>query len=211
MQTTVAQFTAIFLISFSGLALPACARRARVSPGLNISSEHSDYSPALRLAVSLPPLLSQPDSIVVLIDSGIVTAAGIQPPKVPAELNNLYITALLTARAIGPIRDARTPPWTASAESDSILIADSLRLGESRTLPSMRFVMRRPPRLDPSHTTLVFRITGIALDEQRDPGKRGSIIHGGRVRVYACADWTLDGFVDQQQRNALAEAYNAAC
>jgi hypothetical protein len=207
----VTRFTARLLIALAILALPACAGRARVSPGPNISSERSDYSPALRLTVSLPPLLSRPDSVVVLIDSGVLTAAGIQPLKLPAELSNLYITALLTARANGPIRDARTAPWTAFAESDSILIADSLRLGETRTLPSIRLAIRRPQTLDPSRTTLVFRITGIALDEQRDPGKRGSIVRGGRVRVYACADWTLDGFVDKQRRNALAEAYNAAC
>jgi hypothetical protein len=33
----------------------------------------------------------------------------------------------------------------------------------------------------------------------------------GGVRVYACADWTLAGYVDRRRARRLAEAYGAAC
>ena len=193
-------------------AVAGCAGRAGLAPGPNISSERSDYSPSLRLTVSQQALLSRPDSIVVVIDSGVVTAAGIQSPQSPAEMRNLYITALIAKRSVtAGVRDARTPPWVVVAESDSALIADSLRLGETRPLETLRFAVRRPNTLDSSRVNLVFRITGIAVDEPDKGRAARPLIRGGRIRVYACSDWTLDGLVDVRQQKALAEAYNSVC
>ena len=210
-EPSVAHTAAKLLTCFVMATLAACAGRARIAPGPNISSERSDYSPSLRLAVSVKPLLSQPDSIVVSIDSGVITAAGVQSPELPAEMRNLYISALVTRRTVSAARDARTQPWSALAESDSILIADSLRLGETRTLQKIRFALARPKALDPSAANLVFRITGIAIDEHANGRVTRPLMRGARIRVYACSDWTLDGFVDERQQKALAQAYNSAC
>ena len=197
---------------FAVTALAGCAGRAKIAPGPNISSERSDYSPSLRLTVSQQALLSRPDSIVVLIDSGVVAAAGLQSPQSPAEMRNLYIAALIARRSVtAGVRDVRTPPWTTVVESDSILIADSLRLGETRPLETLRFAFRRPNTLDSSRVNLVFRITGIAVDEPNNGSGTRPLIRGGRIRVYACSVWTLDGVVDARQQKAMAEAYNAVC
>jgi len=205
----------IALTSSLLILLCACAAaRTRTGPGWNISSESSDYSPTMRLAVSLRALLSRPDSIVVVVDSGMIAAPGIQPPEAPADMSNLYMTALLTKPTRAAIRDPRTPPWSAIAESDSIHIADSLRLGEARRLPAMRFTLPRSASLDPKRDLLLFRITGNA--STRDVHlANGTVIparrNAARVRVYACAGWTLDGFVDTQRARGLAQAYSAAC
>ena len=188
--------------------------RARVGPGPNVSSESSDYSPTIQLTVSLTPLLSRPDSIVVLIDSGTVKAPGVQPPKTPAAMSNLYLTAFLATPTRSPVRDASTPPWAAVAESDSVHIADSLRLGETQRLPALRFAVPRPQPFDASVASLVFRITGKAATIEirlADGRAIAAAAGGGKIRVYACADWTLDGFVLERRRKALRRAYNAAC
>ena len=199
----------------AAMLLCACgAARARIGPGFNISSESSDYSPTARLAISLQALLSRADTVVVVVDSGSISAPGIQPPTAPADMSNLYITAVLTTPTRGVIRAPNTAPWTAIVESDSIRIADSLRLGETRRLPAMRFAVPRSATVDPKHMLLVFRITGIAstqdihlADGRVIPAK----VNAGKIRVFACADWTLDGFVDKQRSQGLAKAYSAAC
>jgi hypothetical protein len=201
--------------SAAAVLLCGCgASRTRIGSGFNVSSESSDYSPTARLAVSLGQLLSRPDSIAVLIDSGSISAPGLQPAAAPADMSNLYMTALLTTVAPGVIRDPTTSPWTAVAESDSIRVADSLRLGETLRLPAMRFSLPRSATIDPSHTLVAFRITGkasttdIHLSDGRIIPARVNV---GNVRVYACADWTLDGFVDKRRSQGLAKAYSAAC
>lgn len=75
------------------------------------------------------------------------------------------MTALLTTPTAAASRDPSKPPWSSIAESDSIDIADSLRLGETRRLPQMRFAVPRPAGFDPAHALLVFRITGLASSE----------------------------------------------
>jgi hypothetical protein len=159
-------------------------------------------------------LLSRPDSIVILVDSGSMSAPGMQPPTAPADMSNLYMTALLTTPTRVAIRDPGTAPWTVVAESDSIHLADSLRLGESRRLPSLRFSLGRPATRDPKHMLLVFRITGKASTEDihlADGRVISARVNAGRIRVYACADWTLDGFMNEQRTQGLAKAYSAAC
>ena len=197
------------------LLLCACgAARTRMRPGFNVSSESSDYSPTARLAVSLEALLARPDSVIIFVDSGSISAPGIQPPTAPADMSNLYIAALLTTPTRGVIRDPSTPPWSAIAESDSIRIADSLRLGETRRLRAMRFSLPRSATLDPKHMLLVFRITGNASTDDihlADGRVIAAKANAGKVRVFACAAWTLDGFVDEQRAQGLAKAYSAAC
>lgn len=201
----------------SSLAVILCAcgaARTRIGPGYKVSSESSDYSPTARLAVSLGSLLSRQDSIVIVIDSGVVSAPGLQPPAAPADMSNLYMTVLLATPQRTEIRDPSTPPWIALVESDSVHVADSLRLGETRRLPATRFSVPRRATLDPKRTFLVFRITGRASTQEIRLASGAIIpakVNAGKVRVYACSAWTLDGFIDKRRSQELARAYSAAC
>src|SRR5690349_17483417 len=138
-------------------SLPACAHPRSLALGYNVSSGQSNYSPTVRLAIALTPLLLRPDSIVVVIDSGSVSAPGVQASDTPAAMRSLYIAALLTAPTRREERDRSAPPWREIAHSDSLAIADSLRLGETQRLRLMRFSLPRSAILDPSRIYLTFR------------------------------------------------------
>jgi hypothetical protein len=160
----------------------------------------------MRLEVSLKSIVVGRDSIIVRVDGGEIAAPGIQPPQAQAEMSNLYLTALLAKPQA--VHDPSTPPWVAIAQSDSIHVADSLRLGQIQRLSAIRFAVPRPNALAVSRAFFVFRITGrtaTRLDATHHE------LQTGIVRVYACADWTLDGFVDAQRQTALAEAYTSVC
>jgi len=205
------------LITSLGLAiistgLPACAHPRTLALGYNISSDQSDYSPTVRLAIALAPLLSRMDSIVVIIDSGSVSAPGVQVSDAPAGMSGLYIAALVTRPTNSEERDPSVRPWSVIEQSDSLPIADSLRLGERRILRAMRFSLPRPAAFDPRESYLTFRITGQATTRDVRLAD-GRLIPGrpGRIRVFACAAWTLDGFVKTRRSRALASAYGTVC
>jgi hypothetical protein len=156
--------------------------------------------------------VSRADSIVVIVDSGSVSAPGAQPSDAPAAVSRLYITALLTTPKNSEGRDPIAPPWNEIAQSDSLTIADSLRLGETRLLRAMRFILPRPVAFDPSQTYLTFRITGKAtVSDVRLADGRIIPARPSRIRVFACAAWTLDGFMNTRRARALASAYGAVC
>lgn len=211
------QQSSCWWVFLAGLAAGACAHPRLAGAGFNVSSERSDYSPTVRLAVALPVV--QPtagrDSITVLIDSAMVLAPGATSADTTPVMSNLYITALLATRAPAAAEGGGPPePWRALAASDSILLADALYLGEPRAVGHVRLSLAAPAALDPTRTWLVFRISGTAMTNAVRLAD-GSIIARrpvpGGVRVYACADWTLAGYVDKRRAKALARAYTSAC
>jgi hypothetical protein len=204
MSSTIAVRIATCLGITTVLGCGGACGRVPVAP--SVSSERSDYTPSMRLSVSPKTVRARRDSIIVQIDGGQLSAPGMQAPNVSAEMSNLYLTALLaTPQVVG---NASTAPWIAIAESDSIHVADSLRLGQTRSLSPMRFALPRPNTLDASRAFLVFRITGKTAT-RLDATHRN--LQSRKVRVYACADWTLDGFVDAQREKALTDAYTSVC
>ena len=210
------------LTSWCGFLLAAatlggCAHPRPAALGYNISSERSDYSPAVRLAVALPVVsaTANTDSIVVVIDSAVVTAPGAVAADTSPVMTDLYITALLATHA--PTREANqglTAPWRALTASDSVLLAPALRLGVPRGLGQLRLTLVPPRQFDPRQTWLVFRVSG-TVQTNAVTLADGTIIprrpRPGGVRVYACADWSLAGYIDEVRAKALARAYTAAC
>ena len=194
----------------------ACVHARRPAAGYNVSSERSDYSPVVRLAVSVPapPSDGETDDIDVVIDSAIVTAPGTIAADTAPVMRNLFISALLATAPSGA-KDRKGPPepWHAIAESNKVPLVDALRLGEPRATGGVRLHIAAPT-FDPSRTWLVFRITaGVMTQEVRLAD--GTVIPPrlveSGVRVFACADWTLAGVVDRRRAKALARAYTAAC
>jgi hypothetical protein len=198
------------------LVASACAHPRLAPAGFNVSSERSDYSPTLRLAVALPivPTGKMYDTITVVIDSAIVSAPGVTSTDTTPVMRNLYITPLLATRGLGD--ESATgirPPWRALAAGDSAPLAGALRLGERVALGRIQLHIVPPSAFDPARSWIVFRITGDAVTK---PVKLADGTMMGRrsvspVRVFACADWTLGGYVDRGRAKALARAYTAAC
>jgi hypothetical protein len=198
-------------------SIAACTHPRLAPAGFNVSSERSDYSPNVRLAIALPvvPTAASHDTITVVIDSAIVTAPGAASSDTTAVMSDLYITALLATRASAADAANGPPePWHALAAGDSMLLADALHLGEPRAVGHLVLHVVPPSPLDPAETWLVFRISGVAmtnavrLEDGRIIARRP--VPGG-VRVYACADWTLAGYIDKARAKALARAYTSAC
>jgi hypothetical protein len=199
------------------MALAGCRHLHPAASGYNVSSERSNYSPTLRLAVALPllPHTANVDSLTVVIDSGVVSAPGPRTADTVAIMRNLYMTALLaTATHSAGHAKGLVEPWLAVAESDSVPIADALRLGDRRVVRNIRLRIAYPVAVDPARTWLVFRITGAAMTKEVHlPDGRvvaPKRVTGG-VRVFACADWSLAGYVDRRRTTALARAYSAVC
>lgn len=197
--------------------LGGCAHLRPVRPGFNVSSERSDYSPAVRLAVALPLSVADTagDSLTIVIDSAIVTAPGAQSSDTTPVMRDLYIAALLATRGQSGDQSGQLPtPWLALAASDSVRLVDALHFGVPTRAGPLRLRVPRPPALDPTRTWLVFRITGMAITNAVRLAS-GQIIpttrRPGGVRVFACADWNLAGYLDRGRAKSLARAYNAAC
>ena len=211
---TLAPAPAILLLT--AVACSGCAHARRVAPGFNVSSETSDYSPTARLAVSFPlSMAASLDSIVVLIDSAILTAPGLRSADTLPVMRNLYISALVATSADGSHVSGRpAPPWLELASGDSALVVEGLRLGEVRHVRHIRLSIARPHSLDPTRAWLIFRISGAAITKEVQLAD-GRVVApksvAGGIRVFACADWTLAGYLDRRRAKALARAYTAAC
>jgi hypothetical protein len=196
-------------------ALTACVRPAAVSPGVNISSDGSDYSPTARLAVALAPLGLAGDTIDVVIDSGSLSVPGVPLGDTAVTMRSFHLTALV----VGPGRadgdaDGLPRPWHALAQSDSIRVLDGLRRGEQRAIGKVHLRIPRPVAFDPKKTWLVFRITGIAVPRiALREGQPADVVSARemRFRVYACADWSLAGRVDRSRSRQMRVSYLAAC
>jgi hypothetical protein len=201
------------------LQLTGCAPLHPIGPvaeGFNLSSASSDYSPTARLAIRLPVLAADADAdkITVVVDSAIIVAPGVATAASLPIMRQLYGTLLLAAASRDQPGESE-PAWRAIVESDSILLADSLRLGEPHAVGRFRLILPRPPALDATRTWLVFRISGSSMTtEVRSVD--GRIVRprkavAGGVRVYACADWSLSGDRDPDRARAMAQAYTTAC
>ena len=192
------------------LALSACAAFNRPRDAYTLSSERSEYSPTLRLAIAVA---DSGDSIVVRVDGGTVVAPGSVGGAPRVVMRNLHVQALV-ARASTPVEGAPPEPWSPLAASESAPLADSLLLGIPRELGPMRFAIARPEGLDPRRAWLVFRIVGQAITtpvRYSDGTEVASRAVEGGVRVFACADRTLSGHLDRTRRKKLERAYLSAC
>jgi hypothetical protein len=203
------------MLALGFVSLGACAHVRRAPMGYNVSSVHSDYSPAVQLAVAIPLVDSSAGRarVTVVIDSGTIVAPGAATPDTTPVMRDLYLTALIVTAAPAS-NDGPPKPWASIAQSDSVPLADALRIGVARPVPRLELHVETNHPIDVAHTWLAFRIHGAAMTEpvrmadgQLIPARR---VPGG-VRVYACTDWTLAGYVDRRRAKALASAYNAAC
>jgi hypothetical protein len=197
------------------MAPMACSRAMHVPDGYNVSSESSDYSPAVSLALSMKDLLIRDDSIIVAIDSGRISAPGSKGNVSSAVMSDLYMTAILATTNTDSSSVARVKaPWVALALSDSLPVATSLPLGEQRPLHRLRFALARPASFHSTKTWLAFRITGSTVSSPIRLADGTVLPESGRranIRVYACSDWMVDGHVDKGRKRLLATAYGAGC
>jgi hypothetical protein len=187
-----------------------CASAAQPVSGLIVSSEASDYSPTVRLAVSLSTAdVAGDESLVGTVDSATIYTAETAVPDTASIMKDLYLTALVASRQ--RTTSGTAPRWQELARSDSIRLADALRLGEARHVRGLRLVIPNTSGLNPRAAWLVFRITGAVIlrDRVGDSVVARTIPHG--IRVFACAAWNLAGHRDKRIEAALARQYNAAC
>ena len=198
-------------VLFIAPLLAHCASVQQPSRGFNVSSENSDYSPIVRLAVAIQPdSWRRADPIVVTIDSAVVTTGRRGGSDTLPVMRHIYITALIVERPPRPT--ATAPAWVQVAASDSLLLMEDLRLGEIASVTSFQFRVPRPAAFDPAHSWLAFRISGSMMT--REPGPNGQLeireLPSG-VRVFACTDWTLAGRTDRVLELDLNRAYSASC
>lgn len=201
--------------------LTGCSRASRADTGLTLSSETSDYSPAVRLSFGA---LLAPDSTAarrewqIRVDSALVSAPGAYREGSPPIMREIRITALLvrfgrldaTPRAEGLER-----PWTVLARGDEVPLADSLRYGERlRVTGPWTLTLPAAPLERVDGTGLVFEITAAAVSQPIRMAN-GALLPGRvtrrGVRVFACSAFRLDGRIDRRRARALASRYTAVC
>lgn len=196
------------------LAVTACARpRARYV----VTSEPSDYTPAVRLAVHVVAT----DSVRVRVDSGFVVAAGLaeQGPQ-RAIMRALTIEALVAehAPAGATVLDAEgrtiSAYWRPLVASAPQPLVDSLVMGVPRRVGPLAFTLPLPDSAARRRHWVVFRIRGTARATGVQLADGTPLLEGDMVdaiRVYACADRTLSGHVDTRRARRQRESYLAAC
>jgi hypothetical protein len=202
-------------LAFGLVLLVGCARLRPAPRGINVSSEASYYSPVVRLAVAIPLTSdSAGGGLTVIIDSGWVRVPGKATPDSLPLVQDLYLKALLVTVPRRSRRTSTEEPWISLGESDSLAIADALSLGEEQVFGPARLQISVDSAFDPTKAMLVFSIVGAGVAQEARladgrvlPRRRAP----GAVRVYACADWTIAGYVDRRRRQQLTRAYNAAC
>jgi len=187
---------------------------------MNVSSERSEYSPTIRLAVRMPllrdSLVQGGTAIVVRVDSGVITAHGVLTPSELVVMRNLKITAVVaTFPTEGSQRGSLAHPWAELARSADQHLTDSLRYGEGAGLPPMTFVI--PIRHERSRVAngLVFEITGIAMSTPvrlvTGELRPGRTLGEGSIRVFACSIFRLDGSIDGAREKNLRARYVDLC
>lgn len=196
------------------LLLVACLQPRTAPRGYNVSSMESDYSPALRLAVTIDSAAPSPDSLVVRIDSGIVVVPGELRAGSAPIMRGLSVSAILAVPApdsahAGPLR-----PWRAIAESAPQPLADSLRYGETQPLGAFRFELPRPTASDAPRAFVLFRVQGGSVSEPVRMAD-GQVVPGrtfvGGVKVFACPTWSLSGRIDRDRARVMKQRYGAGC
>ncbi|MDF1505103.1 hypothetical protein [Roseisolibacter sp. H3M3-2] len=197
------------------LSATACAhgRGGARRPGFEISSLESVYTPAGRFTGAWRVTR---EAVEILVDSARITApwpggtAGAEPMAVredgrlvdtrPLVAVGTRVTALLvTGAALTP---GQPRPWTAHAESEALAVADTLRVGDVRTLTGLRFRLPRPAGLALDSAWIVFRLDS-------GPSRSG----GAAQQTFACSPRNLAGADDAAGPRAevLAENYTLAC
>ena len=194
-------------------AMAACTKPALAPAGINVTSEHSDYSPSAQLAVALGPLTAHADTVEIVVDSGSLAVPGEGGGDAGA-MYNVHVAALVVTRATAPKGNALPRPWLALAESDSQLVLTSIARGERRPIGPLRLRVVRPANVDPGDAWVVFRITGVVIPrlarmEGQRPGP--TLPDAQRFRVYACADWNLSGRIDRTRAKVMTTSYLKAC
>lgn len=192
-------------------ALVACHTPAR--PNVTISSEHSDYSPVVRIRGEIA---ARRDSVIVSIDSGWVGVPGVKQPGAPPVMRDLFLTMLIATANNEPSSVAMTPqaPWRVAAEGDSIALPGEWKPGEVRPLPARSIGVRLPAGLDLGRSWIAVRIAGAAMTSPVRLNN-GSIVPpravSDGVRVFACFERSLRGQLDSARARAMAETYTSAC
>lgn len=203
------------LASLALLATTACAHlpRRAARPAFEISSLESVYSPAGRFRGTWRVTR---DAIEVRVDSALVTApwpgggTGAEPMVMredgrivdvrPLVSVGTRVTALLVTGA--DLGSGQPRAWTAHAESAPVTVADTLRLGDVRTVTDLRFRIARPADLPLDRAWLVFRLEGA-------PSR------GGRsdARTYVCSPRNIVGPSESaaDRADVLADNYTLAC
>lgn len=198
------QFLAIILAGVGCASTPG--ERAYV-----ISSETSDYSPSVRLAVTVDTTATE---ILVPVDSGVVRAHG-TVRRAGAVMRRLTLEPLLAGV---PPRSAssedRARAWVPLAVAAAVPLADSLEFDQPVTIRRLQWSIPRPENLALSQSWLVFRITGDAITGRvamADGRITPSQVRVGGVRVFACSDRTLAGTLDRGRAKVQARSYTEAC
>ena len=196
------------------LATTACAHLPRRggSPGFEISSLESIYSPAGRFLGSWRVTR---DAIEVRVDSALVTApwpgggTSAEPMVVREDGRIVDVRPLVSVgtrvKALLVTSVELTPgqprAWTAHAESEPVIVADTLRLGDVRKVTDLRFRIARPADVPLERAWLVFQLEGAPTGR------------GGGGRTYACSPHNLAGPAESSAERAgtLADNYTLAC
>ena len=192
------------------LAAVGCAS-TRGEQAYIISSEMSDYSPSVRLAVTVD---TTANAILVTVDSGVVRAHG-TVRRVGAVMRRLTLEPLLAGvppKSASAEDRART--WVPLAVATAMPIADSLEFDQPIPIRRLQWSIPRPVNLALTQSWLVFRITGdavtgrVAMADGRVIPSRERV---GGVRVFACSDRSLVGAVDKSRAKVQARSYTEAC
>ncbi len=196
------------------LATTACAHLPRrgARPGFDISSLESVYSPAGRFRGSWRVTR---DAIEVRVDSALVTApwpgggTSAEPMVVREDGRIVDVRPLVSVgtrvKALLVTSVELTPgqprAWTAHAESEPVVVADTLRLGDVRTVTDLRFRIARPADLPLDRAWRVFQLEGA-------PSGRG-----GGGRTFACSPQNIAGPAERSAARAetLADNYTLVC
>jgi hypothetical protein len=177
-----------------------------------VSSEVSEYSPVVRLAVRL----RLDDSLRVLVDSGTLLAPGVVPPgRGRALMRDLVLEAVVAEVAPDGLREEGVPgTWRARATSAPHPIADSLVVGTPVRVPALAFVLPAPEPAVARRAWVVFRIRGNAVGTPMTMAD-GTVIPAtlmtDGVRVHACAERTLTGHLDKRRARRQRADYLATC
>lgn len=200
--------------------LAACRGTAHVGNGMNLSSEASEYSPTIRLAVRMPVLtdlvVTGSPAVVLRVDSGYVTAHRGAAPSALIAMQDLHISAILVAFPTGDAeRGKGQHPWSEVARSGPQHLADSLSYAERARLTPMTFVIPLPHGRLSGANGIAFEITGISMSspvrlatgELRPSRSMGE----GSIRVFACSVFRLDGAIDRAREQRLNKWYLQLC
>lgn len=177
-----------------------------------VSSERSEYSPVVQLAVRM----RLADSLRVMVDSGRILAPGTPSVRAPrAIMHGLVLEAIVAEPSPDGMREPGVPgAWRAVAASAPVPIADSLVLGVPLRLPALVFTMRPLGPRTARRSWLIFRIRGDAMStpvQLADGTTLPSAVMTDAIRVHACAERSVSGHLDRRRARRLRDDYLGTC